>query len=136
VGTKRYHRNQARLHLRKLGIDPDEVAKLFPQVAAGKPGKSKKGNDEDFLEGLEHHLREWRRQTKQKRAPALRSIAAGLYQALGEDQRRAAVSADALADRWEIKLRKGGFHKRKLGTLRPNGVLMPFLRSLYPQKEI
>jgi len=58
---ERYHRRQARHHLRELGIDPDDVAKLYPQLAAGKPGPPKKGNDEDFLEGLEWHLRESRR---------------------------------------------------------------------------
>ena len=131
---KRYHRRQARHHLRELGIDPDDVAKLYPQLAAGKPGPPKKGNDEDFLEGLEWHLREWMRQTGQERGPALLSIAGGIYQALGEDQQIAAVSAEALADRWEIKLRKGGFRDRKPETLRPHGVLMPFLRSLYPQR--
>ena len=130
---ERYHRRQVRLHLRKLGIDPDEVAKLFPQLVAGKSGPPKKGDDEAFLEGLEWHLRGWMRQTRQKRGPALLSIAAGIYQALGEDQQTAAVSAEALADRWEIKLRKGGFSKRKFSTLKSNGVLMPFLRSLYPQ---
>ena len=120
--------------MRELGIDPDDVAKLYPQLAAGKPGPPKKGSDEDFLEGLEWHLREWMRQTGQERGPALLSIAGGIYQALGEDQQIAAVSAEALADRWEIKLRKGGFHNRKPETLRPHGVLMPFLRSLYPQR--
>jgi len=130
VGTKRYHRNQVRLHLRKLGIDPDDVAKLYPQLATAKPGKPKKGSDEDFLEGLECHLRGWMQQTGQKRRPALLAIARGIYRALGEDQRRAAVSAKALAGRWEIKLRKGDFRDRKLETLRPHGVLLPLLRSI------
>ena len=127
---ERYHRKQARLHLRKLGIDPDEVAKLFPRVAAGKHGTPKKGNDEDFLEGLEYHVREWMRQTGQKRGPALLAIAGGIHWAIGKD---AAKSGAALANRWEKKLRKGGFHRRKTETLKSHGVLMPFLRSLYPQ---
>lgn len=79
MGTKRYHRNQVRLHLRKLGIDPDDVAKLYPQLATAKPGKPKKGSDEDFLEGLECHLRGWMQQTGQKRRPALLAIARGIY---------------------------------------------------------
>jgi hypothetical protein len=132
---ERDHRRQARYHLRELGIDPDDVAELYPQLAAGRPARPKKGNDEDFLEGLEWHLRGWMRQTGQKkRGPALLLIAGGIYQALREDQKKAAVSAKALADRWEIKLRKGGFHNRKLDTLRPHGVLLPFLRSLYRQR--
>jgi len=115
--------------LRELGIDPDDVAKLYPQLAAGKPGPPKKGSDEDFLEGLELDLREWMRQTGQKkRGPALLAIAGGIHQAIGKD---AAKSGAALADRWEKKLRKGGFHRRKTETLRSHGVLMPFLRSLY-----
>jgi hypothetical protein len=132
---KRYHRRQARLHLRKLGIDPDEVAKQFPQAAAGKPGKAKKVSDEDFLESLERNLRQWMRQTGQKRGPALQVMAAGFYQALGDDRHVLAVSPEALADRWEIKLRKGGFHKRKFDTLRWGGVVVPLIRALPPEKK-
>jgi hypothetical protein len=131
---ERYHRRQVRFHLRKLGVDPDKVAEMFPQVAAGKPGKARKGNDEAFLEALEHHVREWQRQTKQKRRrPVLQAIASGFYRILNDDQRRAAVSADALADRWEKKLRKGRYDKRKFETLKRGHVLTPFLQSLFPQ---
>jgi hypothetical protein len=114
-----------------LGVDPDAVAKLFPALAAGKPGSPKKGNDEDFLEGLEWHLRNWMRRTGQKRGPALPAIAGGIYQALGEDQQIAAVSAEALADRWERKLRRvastnvGPTHYNKVCCCRFFGLSTP-----------
>jgi hypothetical protein len=128
------------------------VARLYPQLAAGKPGKPKKGNDEEFLEGLASHLRGWQQQTGQKTRPALRAIAAGFYQRLRKDQQRAAVSAEALADRWEKKLRTGGYLKRRIDppvkihksrdgktamvtVTKSQGVLAPFLHYLFPQKR-
>src|SRR5262252_5752916 len=52
----------------------------------GRLGTPKKGNDEDFLEALEWHLREFKRQGKIKhRRTALRLIAGGFYRLLEEN---------------------------------------------------
>ena len=106
----------------------------------GKFGAPKKGNDEDFLEGLEWHLREVIRQVRPrlKRRAALRFIATGIYRQLEEDPmadpKVVAVSAEALANRWEKKLRYRGFDKRRTETLKKrHGVLVPSLRSLDSQ---
>jgi len=134
---ERQYRRLARVYLRKLGVDPDEVAKQYPQLAAGKSGKRKKGNDEAFLEGLELHVRNWRKQTGHKRRTALRLIAGGLHGALTEDaKKKLAVSAESLADRWEKKLRAGGYDKRKFSTLKSRGVFVPMLWALSPPEEI
>jgi hypothetical protein len=99
----------------------------------GKFGPPKKGNDEAFLEGLEWHLREMMRQTGRERRPALQLIAGGIYQVL-KNPTAVAVSAEALAHRWERKLRDGGFDKRRPETLKKrHGVLLSLLLSLDPR---
>jgi hypothetical protein len=133
---ERYYRNQARYYLGLLDIDPDELAKRYPRLAAVKPGRRQKGNDEDYLEGLEWHLRNFMKQSRmKKRRPALVAIISGIYGVLSkEDQQRLAKSAESLAARLEKKLRNGGYQDMKFKkTYWGSGVLVPILWALSPQ---
>jgi hypothetical protein len=66
-----------------------------------------------------------------ERGPAILWFARSLYQVPLTDSkgRKIAISPEALAKRWEQKLRKGGFDTRPFETLRPQGVLLPLLKS-------
>jgi len=92
-------------------------------------GAPKKGNDAIFLEGLERNVRIIMQQAKLKRGPAILRQAQSIMslELKDRDGREIAKSPEALAKRWERKLRDGGFKERPFKTLRPQGVLLPLL---------
>jgi hypothetical protein len=108
-----------------------------PALKKGKRGAPEKGKDEAALEGIEFMVRQLMRQLGLKRGPAILWLARALLDKRNKRNiplrdakgREIATSPEALADRWEQKLRKNGFNKRPLKTLAPRGVLIPLLKS-------
>jgi hypothetical protein len=102
------------------------------------PGAPQKGDDAAALEGLERCVRvlvKGKRaegERRYRRGHAILFIAQSLMNTPGltdAQGREIADNADALARRWERKLREGGYNKRPFNTLKASGVLLPLLNS-------
>jgi len=136
-------RRQLRSLLRKAELDfycphcggttpvDDGLIEGSPGLRKGEGGSPEKGKDEAALEGIEFAVRQLMRILKLKRGPAILWLAKAIYRIPLADRkgRKIAKSPEALADRWEQKLRKGGFDKRPAETLASRGILFPLLRS-------
>jgi hypothetical protein len=107
----------------------DRLIELSPALKKHDHGAPKKGNDEIFLEGLECNVRIIMKQAKLERGPAILRQAESIMRLKLKDKngRQIAKNPEALAKRWERKLRKRGFKDRPDETLKAQGVLIPLL---------
>jgi hypothetical protein len=103
----------------------DHLIENSPALEKREHGAPEKGNDDVALEGIEYAVRLIARILRKKRKPAIAFVANSIYlQSLKDSKGRPiAKSPEALAKRWEDKLRKGGFHKRPDSSLAPRGIL-------------
>jgi hypothetical protein len=92
-------------------------------------GSPPKGDDAIILEGLERNVRIIMRESKLERGPAILRQAQSIWNLHLKDAtgREIADNPEALAKRWERKLRASGFDKRSFETLKPQGVLIQLL---------
>jgi hypothetical protein len=132
-------RKQARHWLRVLGIDPDELAQQYPQLAAGASGRRKHPSvPRQFLAGVELFVRiirrdyDGRKKPKMTRKKAIQwfAEAACLHdpQWAEKDPEKfatfamASKDAKAFASHIEKELRRSGLSKTPTKKLLPLGI--------------
>jgi hypothetical protein len=124
-----YARKQARLYLNKLGIDPDELAKQYPQLAAGRSGRRKHPEvSPQLLIGLEMFIRAYQHDYDGRNKPALTRKKLILWYAelSYRSYRCAARDTKAYASGLEKGLQRAGLRKI------PDEELMPLPPGLPP----
>jgi hypothetical protein len=143
---------QARHWLRRLGIDPDDLAKQYPQLAAGTSGRRKHPPVWHWmLAGFELSVRvvcknyDGRDKPKITRKKAIQWIAEAAYirdpQWAKKDPGKVATfamasrDARAFASYLEKELRRGGFNKMPDEKLLPLGIDMKRLTVSTPPKK-
>lgn len=145
-------RKLARHWLRVLGIDPDDLAKQYPQLAAGTSGRRKHPPvPHQMLTGIELFVRVVRRdydgrnKPKMTRKKAIQWFAEAAYlrdpRWAKKDPNKVATflmasrDARAFASHLEKELRRGGFTKMSNKELLPLGIDMKQLTSSKPPKK-